>query len=131
MLVLTKTYFYVSLLNEGAEIIDASRILSSLVTVTEEITSFPNYSILKNVTLYLSIYIPEFAATMTEEQAIQEYFDIARSVQRSAFEDSIYSLKKEMFAGVENDEDMEKYHMYDLCRIIYKISKSFMYTLWS
>lgn len=119
------------MLNEGVEIIDASRILSSLVTVTEEITLFPNYSILKNVTLYLSIHILEFVATMTEEQAIQESFDIARSVQRSASEDSIYSLKKEMFVGVENDEDMEKYHKYDLCRIIYKISKYFMYTMWS
>lgn len=99
-----KANFYVSLLNEGVEIVDASRILSRLVTLTEDLTSFPSYSILTNVTLYLTLHILEIPSRMTEEQAIQESIDIAQAVQRPASEDSIYSLKKEMFIGNENEE---------------------------
>lgn len=54
-----KAYFYMSLLNEGVEIIDASRILSSLITKSEEITSVPEYSIMQDVRLYLSLHICE------------------------------------------------------------------------
>lgn len=76
-----KAYFYVSLLSESVEIIDASRILSSLVTISEELTSFPDYSIFKNVTVYLSLHVLEVASTTTEEHAIQESFSIANAVQ--------------------------------------------------
>ena len=102
-----KAFFYMSLLNEGIEVIDASMILSSLISICEDVTTFPNYSILTNVILYLSLHICEVMPTMTEEHAIQESFNMAHVVQRPASEDSIFSLEKEMFVGDGNGEDNE------------------------
>lgn len=97
--------------------------------IGEEITSFPAYSLMQNVTLYLSLHICAVSSTLTEEQTIQESFDIAKYVQTPASEDSILSLKKKCLLGKKGEDKADVTCM--ICLESYVKYQSFMYSMWS